>query len=166
MEPQPIFYPDGTVYSPLSKTKFRGLYTKIDFEDFERVRSFNWTSTWNPTSKSNYAHRTRPNQYLHRFILNLIDPNIKVDHRNHDTLDNRKQNLHITDTRGNAQNQKNNTSGYAGVSWCKKSKKWRADIRITGKLTNLGLFNSKIEASKTYQARLDTLLGGFAVPAQ
>jgi len=36
-----------------------------------------------------------------------------------------------------------NTSGYIGVSFCKKSKKWRSELRVNYKLIFLGFFNSK-----------------------
>ena len=39
-----------------------------------------------------------------------------------------------------------NTSGVVGVSWDNEKKKWRADIRVYGKLQRLGRFNKKIDA--------------------
>ena len=41
---------------------------------------------------------------------------------------------------------KNNKSGYVGIYWNKDSKKWRANIKISKKLINLGSFKDKIEA--------------------
>lgn len=46
---------------------------------------------------------------------------------------------------------KHNTSGYKGVSFLKKNKKWRATIYLRGKQHYLGSFATKEEA---YQARL------------
>ena len=57
----------------------------------------------------------------------------------------------------NSQNQKNrrmrpdNTSGFAGVSWDKRSQKWAAYIRINGKRKSLGYhlcFDEAVEARK------------------
>jgi hypothetical protein len=42
--------------------------------------------------------------------------------------------------------QKNNTSGYPGVSWAKREQKWRARIKVDGKEKHLGYFNNKDEA--------------------
>lgn len=46
---------------------------------------------------------------------------------------------------------KSNTSGYLGVSWCKTSKKWRAELRVNYKLIYLGGFNSPAEAFDAVQ---------------
>lgn len=47
-------------------------------------------------------------------------------------------------------NQKNNTSGYVGVDYVKKQKKWRARLNFNKQCYNLGLFDSPEEA---HQAR-------------
>lgn len=43
---QPIFYLDGTVFIPLSKAAWRGMYAKVDFDDFEAVNKLRWTAWW------------------------------------------------------------------------------------------------------------------------
>jgi len=45
---------------------------------------------------------------------------------------------------------RNNKSGFLGVIWNKKSKKWRSLIRINGKQTLLGDFATPEEAHKMY----------------
>src|SRR3990167_9807804 len=52
----------------------------------------------------------------------------KIDHINHDSLDNRWINLRVVDYKNNAKNcssYKNNKSGIVGVGWDKRDKKWR-----------------------------------------
>lgn len=44
----------------------------------------------------------------------------------------------------------NNTSGYRGVSWNKKNKKFQVHITINSKKINLGLFNSALDGAKIY----------------
>lgn len=44
----------------------------------------------------------------------------------------------------------NNTSGYRGVSWYKKSNKWKSQIKVDNKKINLGYFNDVIEAARAY----------------
>lgn len=44
-----------------------------------------------------------------------------------------------------------NTSGYRGVSWCKRAKKWKPYIMAFGSSHGLGSFNSPEEASVAYE---------------
>ena len=53
-----------------------------------------------------------------------------------------------TTQRVNQRKSKRNTSGYVGVSWHSKSKKWKADIRSSKIYKYLGLFKDKMEAAK------------------
>ena len=46
----------------------------------------------------------------------------------------------------NQRMQKNNTSGYVGIYWHKRGKKWRASISVNNKLIHLGLFPTVQEA--------------------
>lgn len=46
--------------------------------------------------------------------------------------------------------QKNNTSGFRGVYWCKDINKWKAAIGVNSKYKHLGCFADKIEAAKVY----------------
>ena len=59
--------------------------------------------------------------YLHRLLTDTTDPDIRVDHENYDTLDNRKNNLRVTNDDKNTKNRSsknsNNKSGHRNVSW-------------------------------------------------
>lgn len=46
--------------------------------------------------------------------------------------------------------RKSNTSGFAGVSWVEKTKKWKAEIRVGGTYRYLGLFDTAREAHAAY----------------
>jgi hypothetical protein len=70
---------------------------------------------------------------------------IQLDHINRIKDDNRIENLRECTTQENCRNQgkpKNNTSGQVGVSWCKKTKKWRARIGTGMDRKHLGWFLS------------------------
>lgn len=41
-------------------------------------------------------------------------------------------------------------SGYFGVCWHERAKKWSVQIRLNGKVTYLGLFNDKISAARAF----------------
>jgi len=102
-------------------------------------------------------------QSLHRFILDVTDPAIQVDHRDHDGLNCTNDNLRIATKCQNQWNQRLNrlnTSGYKGVSWNKKH--WIATITINSKATYLGGFASKEAAARAYDAAAREYFGEFA----
>lgn len=53
--------------------------------------------------------------------------------------------------------QQNNTSGYVGVDYVKKEKKWRARLNYNKKCYNLGLFNTAEEAHYTREQKRQEL---------
>lgn len=90
---------------------------------------------------------------LHRFLMDT-PAGMEVDHINHNTLDNRTSlNLRNVTTLQNQQNRSgaqtdNKTSGIRGVSFHKKSQKWRAYLKINQKSIHLGFFDDINEAKK------------------
>ena len=130
----------------------QGKYTIVDDEDLKEVSKYKWYFS------NGYARRdagygiNRERIKMHRFILN-IPKNVQVDHKNGDTLDNRRENLRICTKAENLRNRKigkNNTSGYKGVDWFKNRNLWRAKIKYNNKLIHLGYFQTKIDAAKAY----------------
>lgn len=77
----------------------------------------------------------------------------QVDHINGIRNDNRICNLRACNHAENQRNvlrQKNNTSGFKGVSWHKGHRKWSAGICINGKRRHLGYFESREECHLEY----------------
>jgi hypothetical protein len=78
----------------------------------------------------------------------------EIDHINGNGLDNRISNLREVTKLENAKNHRKritNKSGYTGVSWCRRTNKWRAEIKSNGKYFSLGYFEeieSAISARK------------------
>lgn len=67
-----------------------------------------------------------------------------TDHANAIKSDNRWSNLRVCSSLENAWNkskQHNNTSGFVGVTWCKKSMKWKPSLSVRGKRINLGYWD-------------------------
>ena len=88
-----------------------------------------------------------------------------VDHRNHDTLDNRKKNLRVCsrqENNANAQKRPGTSSRYKGVCWHAMSKKWAAQIDFNRKRCNLGLFAKEQTAARVYDAAAKKIHGEFA----
>lgn len=92
---------------------------------------------------------------VHRIVWEIhngpIPDGMEIDHINHDTTDNRIENLRIVDRSGNMRNKtidKRNSSGVTGVYYHRKNKKWYAQIMHNKKRLHLGFFVSFDEAAK------------------
>lgn len=87
-----------------------------------------------------------------------LSPGIDVDHINNKREDNRESNLQLLSHKSNSRyslKSKRNTSGFAGVTWHKRDKKWQAQITINCKRKHLGHFDSIEEAHEAYlQAKI------------
>lgn len=68
-------------------------------------------------------------------------PENEIDHDDHDGFNNKISNLFEKTHTGNMQNQsiqKRNSSGFCGVHWDKRDKRWIAKIKANGKVIHLG----------------------------
>ena len=134
-------------------------YALINDKDFERISKFKWHST-GKAIKNSY------NVCLSKMVKNIPQKDKRIiDHINNNIFDNRKQNLRIVTDQQNHWNRKinkNSTSGFKGVSWEKRYKKWHAYIRKNGKRYNLGRFENKILAAKKYDRKAKELFGKYA----
>lgn len=130
---------------------YDGSQCLFDKEDFDKIKDLTWcndTYGYAMARKNNGESVIRLK--MHRLIMDAQD-GFDVDHINHNTLDNRKENLRICTRSQNNMNQhirSDNTSGVIGVS-LDKNLKWRADISINKKRTYLGRFTNKDDAIKT-----------------
>lgn len=89
----------------------------------------------------------------------------QIDHVNGKKDDNRIINLRETDHSGNQCNrfvQANNTSGYKGVNFHLRWKKWQARIGYGKKRVHLGYFQTKEEVYAAYCAAAPKYHGEFA----
>ena len=57
-----------------------------------------------------------------------------------------------------------NTSGFRGVSFDKKNKKWRTSTKINGRYVHIGRFETPEEAHAAYTITVRTVFGDFARP--
>lgn len=162
---------DGdTAYIPLT----RGYEAIIDAADAHLVDGLDWTALVSKrrdgTTRTVYAYR---NNYvapgkskmalLHRVIMGARD-GLQVDHRDGDGLNCKRVNLRIATGSQNNCNQRKgvaNTSGCKGVTWDKANQKWRAEIRVDGKRTNLGRHKCLAAAAIAYAKASRALHGEF-----
>ena len=80
---------------------------------------------------------------------------IVVDHINNVRTDNRVENLQLITNRENcSKDKRNGSSSCVGVSWHKKSSKWRAAFSYKGIYIDLGLFDEEKLAMDAYNLAL------------
>ena len=90
--------------------------------------------------------------YAHRVIWLIVTgewPRDKIDHINHNGVDNRWANLREADHFINMKNlplNSRNMSGVTGVHFCNTWKKWKANIKVDNKRITLGTFDDFFEA--------------------
>lgn len=108
--------------------------TLIDKEDLERVINNGYTWFYFKGNGEPYAVANTPEgrSYLHRFIMNT-PIGMVTDHKEHNTLDNRKNNLVNATLSENQQNRKGSRkgskSGVRGVSWDETHQDWIVCIK-------------------------------------
>lgn len=143
----------------------------FDRDDFDLIKYYHWyknhdgyavAGVWNKTKKRNDQIR------MHRVIMGVDNTKVNIDHKNRNKLDNRKDNLRISNHSTNAANmkvRKDNLLGVKGVRKIKTRQGYSFQTRITrnGKVYYLGGHKTISEAAKTYNKAAQQLFGEFAL---
>jgi hypothetical protein len=132
-----------------------GQVAQVDDEDLERVNPYRWSFGDRYVISKIDGKMTR----LHRFILRP-PPGLHVDHINHDTLDNRKDNLRLCTHSMNMANRlrpKGAKNPYKGLE--KHRNGWKA--LICGEY--IGKFKTPEEAAKAYDKAALAKWGAVAI---
>lgn len=150
----------------------QGKVALVDDEDFEKLNILKWAAMKRRKHidkfvafRNGYINGKMRVIRMHRFILNVTDSKIQVDHINGNPLDNRKENLRLCSNAENNMNKEirpDNTTGYKGVYFHKRANKYLSQIWYNQKHYYLGLFESPIDAAKVYNAKAIELHGEFA----
>lgn len=104
---------------------------------------------------------------LHRLAFFLMTGVVPpdIDHKDNDKKNNAWSNLrpaNRSQQSGNTRPPRHNTSGVKGVSRNSASGKWHAQIKIRGKQTYLGRFDTIEEAAEVYELAAELHFGEFA----
>lgn len=149
-------------------------YAIVDDEDYGRLAVYHWNAHYSKSKGIIYAQAcvNGRNDFMHRMVMKAKKGE-RVDHKTHNQLDNRKENLRLCTNQQNSFNRRinsNNRSGFKGVAYdpcygaggrkCGR-KVWRAEAEIGGKRHFLGKYGTPEEAHEAYKAFVKAHHGEF-----
>jgi hypothetical protein len=155
--------PRHTIIQPPPEANYRfipltkGQNAIVDAADFGWLNQYNWhavSALYKNRRSGWYACSQIDGQYtaMQRLILGLTfeDPRI-AEHRNNNSLDNRRGNLRIVTQAQNLMNKakhRDNQSGYKGVIL--QGRRWRAQITVKGRRIIIGYYSCREDAAHAY----------------
>lgn len=156
----------------------KGYHAIVDAVDSD-LAQYKWTAKTTLqggvyAARSTRVNRQRAHVLMHRLILSRklgieLTREQLTDHRDLDTLNNRRQNLRLATSAQNNRNTgigKLNKSGVIGVSWHARNNKWAAYISVDSKTRYLGTFDDLADAIAARRAAEVQYFGEFAPPPQ
>lgn len=156
---------------PLSKNgKHSGKYWAIvDDEDYDNLMRWNWSVEHGNiiyavrARRKNEKNVTSTSIRMHRYLMGLDTEGMKVDHIDHNGLNNQRGNLRLATSLQNSFNRRTfGKSKYLGVSWHKRTEKWMAYINRYKKMIHLGYFLIEEDAARARDKKALELHGEFA----
>jgi hypothetical protein len=147
-----------------------GAVAIVDDSDFDKLSKHKWFPLKIDRSGTCAIANIRDEQGVRRCVrMNRLIMGAKhgeiIDHKNRDTLDNRRCNLRVSTVGQNRSNSKlpeNSSTGFKGVHKVNGCIRWHARIRASGKLIVIGLFDSPEDAAAAYDEMATKLFGEFA----
>lgn len=154
------------------------LQEKLEYNPVTGV--FKWKISIGCKAKGQIAGNIHPNGYVAirintiRYLAHRLawlyekgcwpPPPKEIDHINGVGTDNRWVNLRLANRAENISNsarRKDSTSGFKGVTLCKKTYKWVAQIHVNYRHIHLGQFTSKKAAHAAYVKAAKKYFGEF-----
>jgi hypothetical protein len=152
----------------------QGKYAIVDDEDFDYLSQFKWYADRHKrknlpdgfaAARKVASDKARQTTILmHRDIMGVRNRTIKVDHWNHDELDNRRDNLRVCTQSENCLNKRVKPRDVPrGVTFCKDIRKYRSQMELHGKHIHLGYFDDPELAALVYQEAHHKLSRQFSI---
>ena len=150
----------------------QGKVAIVDDEDYEWLSKWKWCALkrvlkrgiqWyaiRQEAKCSFREKARM-VIMHREILGLSETKIFGDHKNHNGLDNRRENLRSATPKQNAGNTRKRpggTSRFKGVSWCRTYEQWC--VKVGSKF--IGRYDTEEEAGKASEEAHKARYGEYA----
>jgi hypothetical protein len=152
----------------------QGKEALVDDCDYEYLVQWKWQFQREGHRRTGYAVRIqrtgekRSHLCMHRLVATrsgLVIDGKQLDHVDGDGLNNCRGDLRVSTTSQNHANRRrnrNNTSGFKGVTWNKRWKKWVAQIEVAGQNLYLNGFDDPRDAARAYNEAALEHFGEFA----
>jgi len=152
------------------------IWKKRPIDHFPDARAFKiWNTRWankpagNKTKHKGIQIRINKKNYIaHRIVWLLAYesyPIDDIDHIDNNPNNNRLSNLRLaskSENQWNTRKHKNNTSGFKGVYFDRRSNRWVSKIMINNKNVYLGSFKSADDAHNAYKKASLSMHGRFS----
>jgi len=163
MAPSEIQIDGDVAYVILTK----GMRAIIDTASIPLVQQHRWRTLSCRTGHFYAVSGQHPNVLMMHRIISNAPPQNKVDHKDNDGLNNRRENLRLaTHSQNNANSRASsrNKLGLKGVQvqQYSGSKKYRAFIQVGGRKKHIGVFETPEEASEAFRDAAKAAWGEFA----
>jgi hypothetical protein len=163
----------GAVVSDSSQTKphrewiIKGHTVLIDEEDYPMLSRLSWNIS--KSKRTFYAgtkifmNGRQRSLLMHRMITGFVAS--QIDHKNHNGLDNRKENLrHATKRQNSINHHRKNKWGYRGVYQKQDSKNFAFQISVAGrKIHSKSGFPTPEAAARAYDLACKEYHGEFGI---
>ncbi len=146
----------------------RGNFALVDDDMYDHLMQWTWHIRNGGYAAHPYREAGRGSKQrlilMHRLVNNTPD-GLFTDHINGNKLDNRRENLRtvtLTTSAWNVGMKPTNTSGYSGVTWWERDRKWTAQVMHNRRMHRIGYFDTKEHAALAYNVAAQELKGPYA----
>jgi hypothetical protein len=151
----------------------KGHRAMVDDDLYDWLNQWKWYYKEQSDGHGGYAARTLnavwggpwPNKTLrmHELIL-PPPPGYETDHSDINKLNNQRNNLRLatkSQQRWNESMRSTNSSGYKGIYWHKRDKKWRVQLGVNYKKVYIGNYAKLEDAIEAYKKAVNKYHGEF-----